>query len=251
MEMPMQEAWAGVGDYAERVVLPYSEAEVISGVRWGSADLVNTPAYWAVRCKWDEANLPDFVSKESPLIEEVGFCLLGGFGIKYEVNCAAFSRLKQSGVFDLRTKVSEEDIRSLLLDPLWVEQRLIKYRFPNQRARRLSQMRLKLFTYENHARTPLELRDKLLEIDGVGPKTASWIVRNHTGSDDVAIIDIHVIRACQEMRVFPSKFSLPRDYRVLEKRFLDFAQAIDVRPSVLDAVMWTEVRGGLTILPSG
>ena len=90
----------------------------------------------------------------------------------------------------------------------------------------------------------LELRERLLSLEGVGPKTASWIVRNLLGSDDVAILDVHVLRACRAMAVFPAKVSLPKDYGVLEGLFLDFANAIDVRASLLDAVMWLEMREG-------
>ena len=44
------------------------------------------------------------------------------------------------------------------------------------------------------------------------------------------------------MRLFDRAFVLPRDYREMERRFLSLAEAIDVRASVLDAVMWTEMR---------
>jgi thermostable 8-oxoguanine DNA glycosylase len=86
------------------------------------------------------------------------------------------------------------------------------------------------------------LRDDLMTFVGIGPKTASWIVRNHLDSDEVAIIDVHVLRACREMNLFPEDISLPRDYVTLERKFLNFAEAINVRSSLLDAVMWTETR---------
>ena len=94
----------------------------------------------------------------------------------------------------------------------------------------------------------LDLRRKLLELEGVGPKTASWIVRNLLGTDEVAILDIHVLRACQAMQLFPDAVSLPRDYVPLEKRFLAFASAIAVRASILDMVMWVEMRRGRSAL---
>lgn len=240
----MQHVWAGTGDRAEALTLPSHESEVISGVTWGTPDLVNTPAYWAVRCRWNDETIPDFVSKASSLMEDIGFCLLGGYGIKYEVNIAAFEWLKCHRVFDVSHELSERDIRELLLAPLEIDGRRVRYRFPNQRAKRINEMRCKLPAW-THSLNPLALRTKLMELSGIGPKTASWIVRNHLGSDDVAIIDIHVIRACQSMNVFPSNYTLPRDYEALEERFLAFAKAIDIRPSVLDAVIWTEVRGGL------
>lgn len=240
----MQEVWAGSGATATRVVLPDADAECIEGVRWGSPDYLNTPAYWAVRCRWGDEVVPDFVSKTASLAEEIGFCVLGGYGVTYEVNAAAFEHLKSHGVFDLAAEISEDEIRELLGVPLDVDGRSRRYRFPNQRAKRLSSMRRRLSSAGSVVTDARGLRDHLMGFDGIGPKTASWIVRNHLGSDEVAIIDVHVIRACRGMSVFPQGISLPRDYGVLEDRFLDFARAIDIRPSVLDAVIWTEMRQG-------
>ncbi|MDZ3993341.1 hypothetical protein PspTeo4_24872 [Pseudomonas sp. Teo4] len=39
------------------------------------------------------------------------------------------------------------------------------------------------------------LRDWLLELPGIGYKTASWVARNWLDADDVAILDIHILRA--------------------------------------------------------
>lgn len=242
----MQEVWAGVGDQAQIVRLPPHNEHVISGVPWGFPDRFNTPAYWAVRCRWHSEAVPNFASKEPSLIEEVGFCLLGGFGIRFEVNAAAFDRLRTAGCFDLtRPALPEDRIRLLLLKPLAVGSSKIRYRFPNQRAHRLAKMRHAIADWDLSDLSATDLRRKLMTLEGVGPKTASWIVRNCRGSDEVAIIDVHLIRACRAMNIFPDSFVLPRDYDLLERRFLEFAEAIEVRPSILDAVIWTEARRGI------
>lgn len=240
MEARLQEAWVGYGETAKRIILPASDREVVPGVPWGSPAYFNTPAYWAMRCQWDDHN-PDYVTRMD-LLREVVFCLLGGFGIKFEVNAAAFDRLEERGFFNDPLCYQEEVVRSWLLEPLTVDGRIIRYRFPNQRAARIAECRKHVKEIDIEAVSPKELREALLGIDGIGPKTASWIVRNCSGSDEVAIIDVHLIRACQHMRLFPAELSLPRDYAALEEQFLHFSRAIDVRPSVLDAVMWSEVR---------
>jgi thermostable 8-oxoguanine DNA glycosylase len=81
-----------------------------------------------------------------------------------------------------------------------------------------------------------------MAIPGIGPKTASWIVRNWTGTDEVAILDVHVIRAGQLIGLFPKHIRLPRDYSALEARFLEFSHALKVRASLLDAIIWREMR---------
>ena len=237
--MVVQELWAGEGTGIVRI--PDPDVEVLPGVAWGMAEVPNTPAYWAIRCRWDDAN-PDYVSKKATLTEETGFCLLGGYGIKYEVNMAAFERLQGAGVFDLDQEIAGTDILDLLLSPLIVNGKAVRYRFPNQRARRLALMRDRLRTFALIDQDPHKMREALLSIEGIGPKTASWIVRNILGSDEVAIIDIHILRACTIMNVFPSDIRLPRDYERLERQFIAFSNAIEVRPSVLDAVMWSEMR---------
>lgn len=229
-----------------RLELPPAEAEVMPGVPWGMACVPNTPAFWAAMCRWPLDDGRDFVSTSGSLVEEVGFCLLGGFGIRYEANAAAFERLRSIGAFDLSVPCDEAAMRTALEQPLLVGTRRQRYRFPRQRAARLAEMRRTISSLHLDGLQGRELRDRLTRIAGVGPKTASWIVRNLTGSDEVAIIDVHVIRACTSMNVFPRRVNLPRDYEALEAAFLGLAHGMGVRASVLDAVIWTEMRGATT-----
>lgn len=238
----MQTYWIGHGVSAREIQLPPADSEVVQGVSWGRADMLDTPAYWALRCHTEEDPLHGFTSSSSSLIEEIGFCLLGGFGITAELNTAAFERLRNADVFDLTNCFRENDIRALLLEPLPVGGKFKRFRFPNQRAKRLSAMRQMLGGLDLSDLPIDQLNILIRKIPGIGPKTAAWVIRNHYSSDDVAILDVHVIRACSRFRLFPAKFSLPRDYGALEQRFLTFARAIDVRPAILDAVMWTEMR---------
>jgi thermostable 8-oxoguanine DNA glycosylase len=240
----MQSVWAGYGAGARLISLPDSGEEVMRGVPWGAPDHLGTPAYWAVRCHWNTESTPSFACGANSLVEEVGFCLLGGFSVTFEANMAAFKWLREHRVFDLNVDVRESQIRDLLSHPLDVNGRPRRYRFPNQRASRLVAMRRRMTELPQETLSPRDLRDHLLSFEGIGPKTASWIVRNYLDSDDVAIIDVHVLRACRRMKLFPDEISLPRDYGVLEEKFLNFANAIKVRASLLDAVMWVETRAG-------
>jgi hypothetical protein len=72
-------------------------------------------------------------------------------------------------------------------------------------------------------------------------KTASWIARNWLRADDVAILDVHVMRVGQLANVFPKDLTVERNYHELEGRFLSFSAALHVRPSELDAVIWSEM----------
>jgi thermostable 8-oxoguanine DNA glycosylase len=238
----VQEIWVGWGEEAKLLTLPHPSDEMMPGVKWGNAASPYSPAYWAARCAWPPEDNPKFETRDGSLIEELGFCLLGGFGIKYEVNVLAFERLRECGVFDLAVRCSESEIEALLLEPLPTKVRPVRYRFPKQRARRLAKMREEMGSRDLSGLTPLDVRDELMEIEGVGPKTASWVVRNLFGSDEVAILDVHIIRVCQFLGIFPARISLPKDYAALEKRFLQFAETAGVSSALLDAIMWAEAR---------
>ena len=86
-----------------------------------------------------------------------------------------------------------------------------------------------------------ELRDWLLPIAGVGYKTASWIARNWLDADDVAILDIHILRAGLLGGFFDKSLSIERDYLKLEEQFVAFSNALGVRASELDATIWYEM----------
>jgi hypothetical protein len=221
----------------------HPDDEVVPGVRFGRPEWVPTPAFWAALAR-QEGDSPDaYVSPAgTPLLEDVGFCLLGGYGIKMEVNRAAWERLSRAGIFSPVETPSEPEIEALLREPLMVEGRPVRYRFPRQRAARLAFAMRQLKAAAPPTHDPLAFRASLMTLPGIGPKTASWIVRNWMGSDAVAILDIHVLRAGKIIGLFPQDYRLPRDYEALERRFLDFAKALQVPASLLDALIWREMR---------
>jgi thermostable 8-oxoguanine DNA glycosylase len=96
-----------------------------------------------------------------------------------------------------------------------------------------------------HEHPPAEsgraLRDWLVKSPGIGFKTASWVARNWLDADDVAILDIHILRAGALGGFLDETLTVERDYLDLEAQFLRFSHAIGVRPSELDAVIWFEM----------
>jgi N-glycosylase/DNA lyase len=221
---------------------PAAEEEVVRGVRWGSPDRLCSPAFWRSVAHYSEGSEPEFGHRDRPLAHTVAFCLLGGFGVKAEVNEAAFRRLLETGILDVGRAASPEMIETCLSTPLRVKGRWVRYRFPRQRGKRLANALAMLGADPPPVDDVQAFRRHLMKMPGIGPKTASWIARDWLGSDKVAILDTHVVRACQFMKVFPRKVRLPQDYDRLEHRFLEFAKALGVRPSVLDFVIWAEMR---------
>lgn len=220
---------------------PPPDSEVMPGVKWGSPEWVPSAAYWAAMSKL-AADEDDFVCTEATLKEQVGFCLIGGFGITAEINHAVFDRLLVEGIFLPGRIPTATEIETILREPVLIGQRSRRYRFPRQRSARLANAMRMVELHPPSADDPRRFRNEMMKIPGIGPKTASWITRNWLGSDAVAILDIHIVRAGLLIGLFDRKHVLPRDYDLMEARFLAFAKAIGVRPSLLDAVMWREMR---------
>jgi thermostable 8-oxoguanine DNA glycosylase len=216
--------------------------EVVPGVRWGRSDQVPSPAFWLTLAEKAAGIVEDFVNSAGSLAEEVGFCLLGGHGVTAEIAYAAFERLRGAGVFVIGASPKVEQIYALLSFPLQVAGRKIRYRFPRQRAERIQAVLCALDAEAPRTDDARLFRADLMRLPGIGPKTASWITRNHLGSDEVAILDVHVIWACQIIGLFGPRVRLPNEYELLENRFLEFAGRLGVRAAVLDALMWRETR---------
>lgn len=238
----MQVVRGRIGGQIQTTVLPDEHEEIVRGVRWGRPDQVPSPAFWAALA-WMVPNPGEgYIRCGGSLIEEVSFCLLGGHGVTAELAHAAYEHLKAAGVFEPGRRSSETEIDRLLRDPLLVNGRTMRYRFPQQRARRVAIAIRELESDPPDERDHRVFRNQLMRLPGVGPKTASWVTRNWLGSDAVAILDVHLIRACRLMGLFKEPIRLPAEYETLECKFLDFAENLGVRAAMLDVLIWQEMR---------
>jgi len=235
-----QSASVFAGAAVIQVDLPAPDSEALPGVLWGAIEAFPTPAYWAYQVLAKRVcGAPPRYRLGMTLTEEVAACLLGGHGIPAPVGVAAFRRLQSLGV--LAGTPTELGLFELLSQPLDVDGRPIKYRFARQKASYLSAALTQLAEELPPLSSGKALRDWLTQLPGIGYKTASWVARNWLDADDVAIIDIHILRAGALAGFFDESLTVERHYLELEVQFLRFAEAIGVRPSELDAVMWFEM----------
>lgn len=228
------------GRLAAQVELPAPSEEVLPGLRWGAVEAFPTPAYWTYQVLARRiSGSPLSYRLGDTLAEEVAACLLGGHGIRAGTGLAFFRSLRAQGVFARTT--SEADLLALLSQPIQIDGRMVRYRFVRQKAHYLSCALQQLQSSPAPTSSGRELRDWLLQIPGIGLKTASWIARNWLDADDVAILDIHVLRAGAIAGFFDPALEVERDYLALENQLLRFSEAIGVRASELDAVIWYEM----------
>jgi N-glycosylase/DNA lyase len=207
--------------------------------RWGHSHELGSSAYWidqARRAPTSKFNLGE------TLAEEVIACVVGGYGMPARVGIAGFRALKTANLVRTAPPPSATEVERVLRQPLNLgDGRMVRYRFPTQRAVRVANC-LGVLASTPAPENPMDLRAWLLRLPGIGPKTASWIVRNHCASSDVAIIDIHVQRAGIAAGFFSSGWLLPRDYALFEAAFLEVARVGRVPAAALDACIWQQLQ---------
>ena len=228
------------GEYFE-CNIPNEDEEVVCGVLWGSASTPFTPAYWRMICNTNNAiHEQSRYQLGTSLKEEVVACLLGGHGITGELGLAAYNHLNLNHVLD--HSYSAEQIENLLCEPLVVGGRLVRYRYPRQKAKYISSA----IEYLNSNTPPNNcgkaLRYWLTAIPGIGCKTASWVARNWLNAQDIAILDIHIHRAGILAGIFLPNDDVRKDYLQMEESFIKLANGIAVPANILDNQIWNELR---------
>ena len=231
-----------VGDDLRFLNLPPAAASLGLGLlEWGRADEIGTPAYWASQAwMWGEEH-PTHYKLGRSLREELLACLLGGYGIPAEVGLAAYRRLNAADQADPSHLTNEDRAIALLREPLDINGKQVRYRFAQQKGRYVAAALNGLAGIDAEI-DDRPLRNALTRLPGVGPKTASWIVRNWRGSDNVSILDVHIIRAAKMLHLFEPGWRVERHYDLMEAAYLGFAKAIRARASLLDSVMWMTMR---------
>lgn len=180
---------------------------------------------------------------------ELLFCLLGGHGVTFELAHSATRVLTPLDVFsphwDLEALevAAREELEQPKFEPRRIDGSYRKYRYPHRKAQLIARA-------AGWLRNNSPLRDVLVAIDdeqvrrqrlcecpGVGLKTASWLLRNIGLADQLAVIDVHVLRALADSgRV--GDVHLPRDYVLVEQQFLDWCTELGASPAAFDLLLW-------------
>ncbi len=198
-----------------------------------------TRAFWEVQYYLDDSTYNDY-KLGSNLKEEVVACLLGGYGLKAELGLLAFHRIKNLRL--IREGASLEDIEDAISAPFRWNGKEVHYRFSRQKSKYIFHFLQRSDIDELENLSGSRLRDKLMTIKGIGPKTASWIARNYSNCEDVAIVDIHIYRAGRLAGFVNPKWDMKKDYYKIEEGFLNFCHSIHALPSKMDSIMWNQMK---------
>jgi thermostable 8-oxoguanine DNA glycosylase len=236
----MQTMYANIDGVVRSLDFPEPDEEVLPGIPWGAFDELLTPAYWRGQA-WQHQAIGTYACLRlgRTLSEETAACLLGGYGMPAELGLQAYARLREKGLLEGRP--SSTLLEAELSEPFAVQGGHRRYRFPRQKARYLAGCLAALAEF-NEPDDDSQFRDALARLPGIGPKTASWIVRNYRVSDDVAILDVHILRAGRHIGLFDVGHTPERHYGHLEEAFLAFAEAIATPAGMLDGLIWDYMR---------
>ena len=197
------------------------------------------------------------VVRHEDIEDELLFCLLGGYGISEEHGRSAWLTVRQLEPFSESWNDDDlfQNIMSTLelpkFEPRRVDGSLRRYRFPKRKAAIIVEARRWVRSHKPleevllHWDDPQDRRRILLGCPGLGLKTASWLLRNLGMGDDLAILDVHLVRALHDAQRIGNEIRLPRDYYAIEKAFLDWCHELNAPSAAFDLFIWEWQRGTL------
>ena len=204
-----------------------------------------------------KAFAPSKIVRHENIEDELLFCLLGGYGIAEEHGRSAWLTVRQLDPFsecwrddDLFHKITAT-LKLPQFEPRRADGSLRRYRFPKRKAaiiveaRKWVRSRKPLEECLLYWDDPKDRRRILLGCPGLGLKSASWLLRNLGMGDELAVLDVHLVRALQDAKRIGNDIRLPRDYYAVEKAFLDWCHELNAPSAEFDLFIWEWQRGTL------
>ena len=228
---PRVESWQWPPDADKRI--QFSVAGDVWEVLWGRHDEFGTPAYWI-----DQTNSGRYADEVEAMDLRTAtvWGLLHGHGVRAEVGNAFLKPV--IALLEEDSLPTAEAVETVLRTPI---AGVGRYRFPNKAA--YISGAVARIAAEPPPDSPRMLRDYLLQMRGVGPKTAALIESGLTGLHaEVHINDIWLRRALIPAGVFRSDWDVSQHYDRFEAAFLLYARHGNVLPGALDWCIWELAR---------
>ena len=193
---------------------------------------------------------------ESELFREMVASILGS-RVSFEIALVATDALEKEGLLEhlenesIYLKKLTEVLSRPLFSPEWP--RLRRYRFPKVRANSISQTSNAFYANGGNIRNwlksfnePTDARRGVIDkAHGIGPKQASMFLRNVGYSNELAILDSHVLRFMNFIGLIDeveANIATIRRYEHTESKFLNYAYKIGWSAGLLDQAVWIVMR---------
>lgn len=190
---------------------------------------------------------------ENNLWEELVCCILSS-QVRYELSQVVTQNLKQNSLLDITINdpFFEYSLKLILKEPVRLENRLVKYRFPGTKSKQIATAWKNIYGSGYSIReiiescdNPKELRSKLTNIvSGLGMKQASMYLRNISNSFELAVIDTHVLRYMHLLGILkniPPSISKTQ-YLIKENILIKYAKNFGYPVGCVDYAIWIVMR---------
>jgi len=198
---------------------------------------------------------------EQDLFVELASCILGSHTL-FETAKAATDRLNQLGLLNIFKIVKEPEktmrrISEELKKPIYPSvkgNKNVKYIYPNSKAHFIVQTAISLYVENNESLVSMldgtqdefQIRAKLSDLCmGIGYKQASLFLRNIKFSNNIAVLDSHVLNYMLLMGIDSNevrKSLSQKQYILYEKKILTYANNLNQPMSRLDFAIWIVMR---------
>ncbi|NRA54885.1 MAG: hypothetical protein HRU23_12130 [Gammaproteobacteria bacterium] len=195
---------------------------------------------------------------ETQLVYELLICILGS-GVRYEIAVAYAAGIRRSRLVSKKMVLKNESssaIQQFLTMPVHAkttDKMYKRYRYPARGANCISQSLFNIYSDYGSLKKLVSLdlgsfalRRELIRIcPGIGPKQASHFLKNIGYTDEVAIIDRHIIRYMEiagDKHLNISKLARIDKYEEVEIRFISIVRKFKYSVSVVDQAMWFVMR---------
>ena len=193
---------------------------------------------------------------EQDLIFELLICILGS-GVRYELSLAYASAVQSTLLHSrLKKRVSSIEcaylVECILNSPAYSSingKTYSRYRYPKRAAKHIAESFCNIEKKYGSLKdlvgamnAPSDLRRELINLcPGIGPKQSSHYVKNIGFTDDVAILDRHILnylRLIDDVDICPKQVRKIDKYEEIERIFIGKVSKFNHAVSVVDQSMW-------------
>ncbi len=193
---------------------------------------------------------------EERLLFELVLAILGSQN-RYEVALGFTEEIKKQKLLIANLSISIEEltekIQTILSSALEIEGNLIKYRFPNVKSKYIAYNLIYLQELGGlkallaQTNEIAKLRAFFVkEIKGIGPKQSSHFLRNVGYSNEVAVLDVHILRYMHIQGIIEETYTKAigtlKQYEKLESLLIDFLKYMKYPIGFVDQAIWIVMR---------
>ncbi len=197
---------------------------------------------------------------DQDLTFEFLICILGS-GVRYELSLAYASAVQSALLTrNLNKRMTSNEhvysIEDILNSPAHSSingKTYSRYRYPKRAAKHITESFCNIEQEYGSLKdmvgamnAPSDLRRELIDLcPGIGPKQSSHYVKNIGFTDNVAILDRHILnylKLIDGVDICPRQVSKIEKYEEVERRFIDKVSKFNYAVSVVDQSMWFVMR---------